>query len=603
MKHIFKMSNFTMLLALVICLTIVGFAVAPELGGMGAISMATMIPIWGSIKDKTFKELTVDEIAGLSDEDQVKYFANKSEHEKDTLRKEFKEMIDEAKKGTLTGDELKIKLEDLKKELVNHESQELKNLKDAVNKNIATIADYETKLKTQGTALKKLEDKGIITADGEVNKGIIRGIVEDYFEKAGLIGEEFIENGIKVRPINLKSNQNLGDSGVSQVKDVRNISTKHLVRKAGENMFINGTGTQAVSGQGINRTSIGSIAPPLTANDHVLDLFTVQSISGSLMNLLVYENLEANGELVAEGVAPSADSRIELNDIDFKVFDFSATATIGKSLLRDSSEVMDELVTQLASNIKTVFDAIIFSALGNNSDAPWGAFNTDHSCENFNPLLFTGSSKKANIVSVIGKARLQARLNDWNSDLFIMNPRQEDELEDLKDADENSIRDNRLAVNNLGEVVGAKGMMKGQTTKIPEGALLVCNSGLQRIGLRQDIETAFGYNGDDLKKRKVSFVMDMRGAYGQKAKKSAIYVTSISEAIEILKETAAASLTRVQAYATGSNADALTIATLVNAGVTGALPANLADYKDTIAGESSIATLSALQTLIDTDNA
>ena len=547
------------------------------------------------ISQEQFEKMDAGDVAKLQAE-----FAEKNAS---NLKEEFKQMIEDAKKGTITEETLKAKLEEFKTNLEGVESEELKALKTAVDKNQETIKGYEEKLKTQGVELKKLQDQGIITPEGKVNKGIIRSIVEDFFEKSGLLGEEIEENGVKIRPINLKSNQTIGESAVTQVKDVRQLSVKHLVRKAGENMFIGGTGTQAVSGQGINRTSIGSIAPPLTANDHAIDLFTVQSISGSLMNLLVYENLEANGELVAEGAAPSADSRIELNDKDFKVFDFSATATIGKSLLRDSAEVMDELVNQLASNIKTVLDENIFTDGGDNSASPWGAFNTTHSCENFNPLLFTGQSPKANIVSVLGKAKLQARLNDWNTDLFVMNPRQEDELEDLKDLNENSIKDNRLAVNSLGEIVGAKGMMKGQTTKIPEGSVLVCNSGLERIGLRQDIETAFGYNADDLKKRKVSFVMDMRGAYGQKAKKSAIYITSISEAIAILKESAAASLTRIQGYATGSDASELTIATLVNAGVTGALEANLAEYKATIAGESSIANLAALQTLIDTDNA
>ena len=591
--------NFKTLLTLAIMVIAVTAFIMPEVSGIGLISVASVIPIWGIVKEGTFKELSVEEIAKLSNEDQAKYFADKAEHQK----AEFKQMIDDAKKGTITEETLKSRLDALQKELEGNDAKELASLKAAVEANQATIKEYEEKLKTQGVELKKLQDQGIITPEGKVNKGIIRSIVEDFFEKSGLLGEEIEENGVKVRPINLKSNQTIGESAVTQVKDVRQLSVKHLVRKAGENMFIGGSGTQAVSGQGINRTSIGSIAPPLTANDHAIDLFTVQSISGSLMNLLVYENLEANGELVAEGAAPSADSRIELNDKDFKVFDFSATATIGKSLLRDSAEVMDELVNQLASNIKTVLDENIFTSGGDNSASPWGAFNTTHSCENFNPLLFTGQSPKANIVSVLGKARLQARLNDWNCDMFIMNPRQEDELEDLKDLNENSIKDNRLAVNGIGEIVGAKGMMKGQTTKIPEGSLLVCNSGLERIGLRQDIETAFGYNADDLKKRKVSFVMDMRGAYGQKAKKSAIYVTSISEAIAILKESAAASLTRVQGYATGDDASALTIATLVNAGVTGTVEANLAAYKASVAGEASIANLAALQALIDADNA
>ena len=145
-------------------------------------------------------------------------------------------------------------------------------------------------------------------------------------------------------------------------------------------------------------------------------------------------------------------------------------------------------------------------------------------------------------------------------------------------------------------------MAKYQTNKIPQNSILVYDSTKQCIGLRQDIETEFGHMEGDFKKRRVSFVMDLRGAYGQKAKKSAIYVDNVSEAISILKEDASASLTRVQAYATGSDATDLTIATLKNAGVTGLVDANLATYKGSVAGEASIANLAALQALIDADN-
>lgn len=604
MKRNFKIKTSTLVFMAFLFLTVLGFMVSPEIGGLGAVSMAALVPVWGIVKEGTFKELSVDEIAKLSDDEQVQYFAAKADHQKTQMTAEFKKMIDEAKKGTIDEETLKSKLDDFAKKLAEAENEELKGLKDAVKKNQEIIKDYNEKLKTQGSALRKLQDQGIIGPDNQVNKDVLRTIVTKHLEEAGLIGEEEVnEHGLKVKPIKLKSNEKISDSSTDQVIDVRTLSHKHAAQKAGEAVFVGGTGTQAVFNQAINRTGMGSISDPLTANAHALDIFSVKNITGSLMTLLVYENLEANGELVAEGAAPSADSRIELNSKDFKVFDFSATASISKNLLRDSGEVIDELVKQLASNIKTVLDDALFTDAGDNSATPWGVFNTDHSCENFNPLLFTGTSPKANIISVIGKAKLQARLNNWMVDSTILNPFQDDEIEDLKDADENSIRDNRLAVDSLGNVVGVKGMRKHQTTKMPQNALCVFNSGLQEIGLRQDIETQFGHSNDDIKKRRVTFVMDMRGAYAQKAKKSSIYVTNITDAIAILKESAAASLTRIQAYATGSDASELTVATLVNAGVENVNAANLAEYKATIAGESSIANLAALQTLIDTDNA
>jgi len=542
-----------------------------------------------------FTEKTVEEISALSKEEQTKYFADKAAHEKEQLNNQIDSAIEKAKDGLLTKEDFESEMTSIKESISTLENKDNKDLLDK-------IESQEEKLKAQGTELAKLKEQGLINTDLSVNKGVLRSIVEDHLTKAGLIGEEVEEKGIKVKPVTLKSNQRITDSSTSHTVDLRKLSRSHI-QKAGENMYVTGTGTQSVFNQAINRSYIGEISDPLTANEHALDIFGTTAISGSLMTLMVYENLEANGELVAEGAAPSADSRVELTSKDFKVFDFSATATISKDLLRDSDEVIDELVRQLQSNLKTVLDNILFVSTGDNSATPWGVFNTSESCELFNPLLFAGSSPKANIISVIGKAKLQARLNDWKTDQTILNPNQWDEIEDLKDADENSIKDNRLAVNSVGEVIAVKGMMKYQTTKMPSNSLLVCNSLLQCIGLRQAIETEFGHNEGDLKKRNVSFVMDMRGAYGQKAKKSSIYVDDIAEAISILKEDATALLARINAYAVASDASPLTIAILVNAGGTSVKDSNLAAYKTAIAAETGIANVAALQAVIDTVNA
>jgi len=546
-----------------------------------------------SISMEKYEAMTAKETSAL--EIEFKEATNKA------LKEEFQSMIDEAKKGNITPDALETQLEKFKKELDN--SDELKTLKEAVEKNENLLKEAREIAKKQGQTITQMKDGGLINPDFSVNKNVVREIVEKHLkESRALENESTNEHGLKVQEVKVLNNHSMGTKTTSQVADVRNVSKKYIAQKAGEPMYVGGSSTGSVSGQAQNRTSIGSIGIPLTANEHALDIFMVTNITGSLMNLLVYENLEANGEIVAEGVAPSADSRIELNDKDFKVFDFSATATISKNLLRDKGEVVDELVNQLADNIKTVLDNKLFNSGGDNTVTPWGVFNTNHSCETFNPLLFTGSSKKANVISVIGKAKLQARLNDWGADSTLLNPIQSDEIEDLKDADENSIRDNRLAVNNLGEVIGVKGMNKYQTNKVPQNSILVYDSTKQCIGLRQDIETEFGHMEGDFKKRRVSFVMDMRGAYGQKAKKSSIYVDSVSEAIAILKEDATASLNRVKAYATGSDASPLTIATLKNAGATSLVDANLSTYQTAVAGESSIADLSALQALIDANN-
>ena len=285
------------------------------------------------IVDGKFVELKADELKELSPEDLGAYTADKHKSALSNLKAEIEETQKNYIKDVMTKDEFAEKMTTIMGSLKEISTPENNAETTSLSKE---LKDLTESMKAIGTEVTALKENGIINQDLSVNKGVLRTLVEKHLKEAGLIGEEVEEKGIKVKPINLKSNQVLGSSGVSQTIDLRQLSKSH-VEKAGENMFINtGGATQTTFNQGINRSFIGEISDPLTANEHALDIFNTTSISGSLMTLMVYENLEANGELVAEGEAPGVDSRIELNSKDFKVFDFAATATVSKDQLRDS---------------------------------------------------------------------------------------------------------------------------------------------------------------------------------------------------------------------------------------------------------------------------
>src|SRR5690606_18961752 len=102
MKQNFKIKTSTLVFLGALFLTLVVFAIAPEIGGIGAISMATLIPVWGIVKEGTFKELSVDEIAKLSEEDQVKYFTARSDYQKEQIKTELSDMVAKAKSGLMS---------------------------------------------------------------------------------------------------------------------------------------------------------------------------------------------------------------------------------------------------------------------------------------------------------------------------------------------------------------------------------------------------------------------------------------------------------------------------------------------------------------------
>lgn len=112
-----------------------------------------------------FKELSVEEIAKLSPEDQNKYLADKAEHQKAQLIADFEKKIDEATKGFLKEDEIeKVKtdfnaqIKDMPVEELNKYVETIEGLKNEVK----TVTDLAKEIKeiskTQGKELAKMRD-------------------------------------------------------------------------------------------------------------------------------------------------------------------------------------------------------------------------------------------------------------------------------------------------------------------------------------------------------------------------------------------------------------------------------------------------------------
>lgn len=166
MKRNFKIKTSALIFLGAMFLTLIAFVIAPELGGIGAISMATLVPVWGIVKDGTFKELSVDEIAELSKEDQDKYFADKAENQRAKLIADFDKKLNESTKDFLKKEEVEqIKkdfadtIKDLDVEALNKYSETIKSLKD----NVKTVEDAAKEIKgivkTQGEELRKMQDR------------------------------------------------------------------------------------------------------------------------------------------------------------------------------------------------------------------------------------------------------------------------------------------------------------------------------------------------------------------------------------------------------------------------------------------------------------
>lgn len=190
MKNIFK--NKTVLFLCLLFAVALTFALLDPLAD-GAMSIASLVPIWGSIKEGTFKELSVDEIAKLSDEEQAQYFADKAEYQKEEIKKELSVLVSKAKADLISKSDFDKEFDAIKGKLKDIDVDKFNKFEQALEK-------YQEIVKTQGIELAKLKDSGIPTSAKNAFKEELKKALDSEQYK------EFVEsNGKKKASFSLKA--------------------------------------------------------------------------------------------------------------------------------------------------------------------------------------------------------------------------------------------------------------------------------------------------------------------------------------------------------------------------------------------------------------
>ena len=144
-------------LAIVGLILTVAFFTSAEAGAIATGVMA-VVPIWGSIKDKTFKELTPEQVKELSVDDQVLYFGELNKHRADKLKELETNLKNDA------SEQIKTQIDELKAEINKQNAEQIQILQKTIQ--------------TQGEAITKL-------LNSTPEKGSKNGVVKEFFE--GLI--------------------------------------------------------------------------------------------------------------------------------------------------------------------------------------------------------------------------------------------------------------------------------------------------------------------------------------------------------------------------------------------------------------------------------
>ncbi len=134
-----KFNRRTQIFALLIlaCIAVLTAFIAPMV--LGGIALAAL-PIWGSVEEGSFKELTEDQMKDMEPEELAKYFNDLNKNRKKELDDRLEKMKTDA------SDELKAEVKKLKDEITAGNVDQLKAMTDAQD--------------AQGMALRKLMDKG-----------------------------------------------------------------------------------------------------------------------------------------------------------------------------------------------------------------------------------------------------------------------------------------------------------------------------------------------------------------------------------------------------------------------------------------------------------
>jgi len=340
---------------------------------------------------------------------------------------------------------------------------------------------------------------------------------------------------------------------------------------------------------------------PANTNDHVTEFFQTKPTSRSTqMSLIVEYDLEGAPAIRAEGVATTLVS-MKLKSKEFKIFTAAAKATISWEENDDVTEIVGRLKEIVPDQIKQLMDANILTTGGDNSTAPWGAMNANSGTQ-FNPLAYAGiGAGTANYVDLAMWMQDQCQTADYEGNGVFMGQKMQKVIASLKSTTNDAVLDSRITRAN-GVAVNLYGMAV-KKSRILENQLLVSVTNKNRIGIRQNISVVSGFNSDDLEKMQITFVFYVRYAYGSQNVNANIWSSSLDADLAIINENAAASLTRINGYAVGSDASAMTIQMMVNAGGTTVIPANLAAYIVAVAAATGVANAAALQVIIDAVNA
>ena len=409
----------------------------------------------------------------------------------DEFKDSYTKIAKDAAVGKMSKEEVDAELKKLETKSEDFTKEELKKLKTELDEVSENLKKANLKIKELGEGKMK---------SGSIKKGF-GDILKDAMKEAGIL-EEYVVDSVRGKK-------------ALMMKGYDNNSTRHTLKAA-----IDMTTALAVRPGADPGVNIGYLTDykmrdvqiDLTKDTHAIQFMPTDPIADKYMGVLIESDYVDGTGTKSEGSA-SSKSSMKFSTKEFKVFTIATHFRVSKENLADIDRLVSKLNRIAPDRILSTFDGKVFSASGDNSTDVEGMYVAGNYTA-FSASTYENTVDGANLVDLIRKMKLQAYNNDQDVNVVVLHPTQVDQIEGLKDLDENYLQARGIVYDAMGNLVRVHGLTVIKNKKPTTSKVTVMWNEAAEIGIRDDISFEIGLDGNDLTEGMRTIVFDMRAAFG-----------------------------------------------------------------------------------------
>jgi hypothetical protein len=433
-------------------------------------------------------------------------------NEKEMLLKEIQGLIDKSQSEGVKKADLDKAIKDLNERIEKLNNEEMKTLKEGVDKLLVATAENAAAIKAMGEVASKKEVKTMtlkealldaIQESSKVVPTLVSKRTENGVEKLSM-SEYFNKLGNKNTPeMTLKVAVDMNQSQIVQ----SNVATIRMTE--------------------LDPTRVGI---PLAVYRHVTDWMPVKTISNKYMSLLVVYSYEDGAGTKTQGSTATKSSFL-LKTVEFVSATIGTKFRLSDESLSDLPEAMDEIARVAPSKIKDNIDVQILGSAGDDTATIKGLYAASKHTDFASATTYLAMWPSPTRVDVIALMKDQAETSKYLVNTVILNPLDVRKIAAEKDQLDNSRIDRRVTFDALGEPIAICGMLIERNANQIADSVTVLDRNQVQIGDRMQMTLEVGYDGNDFTEGYKTVRINTRLAFGVRDPLAVIYCSGLDAAV------------------------------------------------------------------------